>query len=145
MTLIKTVLDMTLINIPMNHTEREPEIYRVEPYVLAADIYGAEPYAGRGGWTWYTGAAGWMVRAAYVHLMGYRKRGNHAVIHALLPIEWEEISMTVRIGSARYTFTARRSCGSPLIDGQPMPPEGVHLIDDGQEHLAVFPPRTPGQ
>ncbi len=132
---------------PYTHSDTKEKalIYRVEPYVVAADIGSQPPHTGRGGWTWYTGAAGWMVRAAYVHLMGYRRRGNHAVIHALLPIEWEEISMTVRIGSARYTFTARRSCGSPLIDGQPMPPEGVHLIDDGQEHLAVFPPRTPGQ
>ena len=127
---------------PWTHsdTEEKADIYRVEPYVMAADIYSELPHAGRGGWTWYTGAAGWMLRAAYVHLMGYRRKGEYASLRALLPESWDEVSMAVRVGGATYTLTARRDCGSPLIDGKPMPPEGVRLTDDGREHFALFPP-----
>ena len=128
---------------PYTHADTEEDAlrYRVEPYVIAADICSEEPHAGRGGWTWYTGAAGWMVRAAYHHLMGLRRRGQYAVLRALLPSQWDEASLTLRVGSSLYTFAARRSCGSPQLDGSPMPPEGVFLTDDGKEHLAVFPPR----
>jgi len=128
---------------PYTHADTEEDAlrYRTEPYVIAADICSEEPHTGRGGWTWYTGAAGWMVRAAYHHLMGLRRRGSYAVMRALLPKEWDEISLTLRVGSSLYTFAARRSCGSPLLDGNPLPPEGVLLTDDGGKHLAVFPPR----
>ena len=128
---------------PYTHcdTEAQALVYRTEPYVVAADVYSEAPYAGRGGWTWYTGAAGWLVCAAYQHLMGFEKRGSYASLHALLPGEWDELSMTLRVGASLYTFTARRSCGSPLLDGEPLPPEGVLLIDDGRNHSAFFPPR----
>ncbi len=116
-------------------------LYRVEPYVIAADVCSEDPHTGRGGWTWYTGAAGWAVRAAYIHLMGLVRRGDTVTLRALLPKDWSEAAVTLRIGRSTYTLTARRSCGSPLIDGMPMPPEGVRLIDDGKNHLAVFPPR----
>ena len=128
--------------LPYTHsdTEEKARTYRVEPYVMAADVYSEPPHEGRGGWTWYTGAAGWMLQAAYLHLMGFRKRGEYAVLNALLPAGWDEAGVTVRAGQAVYTLTARRDCGSPLLDGQPMPPEGIRLIDDGKEHFAVFPP-----
>ncbi len=131
--------------LPSTHSDTQEKAlrYRVEPYVIAADIYGEPPHAGRGGWTWYTGAAGWMVRVAYVYLMGYRRRGQFASISALLPEGWDSVSMRVRVGASVYTFSARRDCGSPTLDGQPLPPEGVSLTDDGQSHTAIFPPRTP--
>ncbi len=129
--------------LPCSHSNTEEKAleYRVEPYVIAADIYGEPPHTGRGGWTWYTGAAGWMVRAAYVHLMGLSIRGKYAVLNALLPLSWDEASVTLRVGQSLYTLTARRSCGSALLDGAPLSPEGVALVDDGLNHQAVFPIR----
>lgn len=132
--------------LPSNHsnTPEAAEQYRVEPYVVAADIYGEAPHAGRGGWTWYTGAAGWMVRVAYVHLMGYRRQKNRVSLHALLPSEWEEASVCIRFGNARYTLIARRDCLAPTLDGNPIDASGIEMTDDGKEHIALFPPRLDG-
>ena len=130
--------------LPCTHsdTREKAELYRVEPYVIAADIYSEAPHTGRGGWTWYTGAAGWMVRVAYVHLMGWRRRGNHVTLNALLPSHWDEVSVHLRFGGAVYTLTARRGCLSPMLDGQPLADTELELIDDGKEHIALFPPRA---
>lgn len=132
--------------LPSNHsnTPEAAEQYRVEPYVVAADIYGEAPHAGRGGWTWYTGAAGWMVRVAYAHLMGYRRQKNRVSLHALLPSEWEEASVCIRFGTARYTLIARRDCLAPTLDGNPIDASGIEMTDDGKEHIALFPPRPNG-
>ncbi len=129
--------------LPCTHSDSEEKAltYRVEPYVIAADIYGEAPHIGRGGWTWYTGAAGWMVRAAYVHLMGLKIHGKYATLNALLPLTWDEAGVTLRVGQSTYILTAKRSCGSPLLDGAPLSPEGVALMDDGLVHQAVFPVR----
>ena len=130
--------------LPCTHsdTREKAELYRVEPYLIAADIYSEAPHTGRGGWTWYTGAAGWMVRVAYVHLMGWRRRGNHVTLNALLPSHWDEVSVHLRFGGAVYTLTARRGCLSPMLDGQPLADTELELIDDGKEHIALFPPRA---
>ncbi len=131
--------------LPSSHsdTEEKAERYRVEPYVSAGDVYSEGSLAGRGGWTWYTGSAAWLVRTAFFHLMGLKKRGEYATLSALLPKGWDEASVRLRAGQSVYTLTARRSCGSPLLDGRPLPPEGVRLVDDGQPHEAVFPCRRP--
>jgi len=70
-----------LVN-PINHarTPEEVERYKVEPYVVAADVYSVTPHVGRGGWTWYTGSAGWMYRAGVEGILGIRKEGAFLVV-----------------------------------------------------------------
>lgn len=119
--------------------------YRVEPYVAAGDVYGQPPLAGRGGWTWYTGAAGWMFRTALISLMGYQRRGDQVRLQALLPPQWQQAALRVRVGASRYTLWARRDVTQPQLDGQPLPGGWLTLADDGGEHQALFPLRQEGQ
>ncbi|MBE5766963.1 MAG: hypothetical protein E7335_07370 [Clostridiales bacterium] len=120
---------------PYSHSDspEKAEKYKVEPYAVAADIYAEEPHTGRGGWTWYTGAAGWMVRFAVFYLLGYERNGNRASIHALLPEGWKEVRVTVRVGNAHYELVSRRGAA----DREP-----VELIDDGRNHIALFPAKN---
>ena len=130
--------------LPASHgdTKEKEAIYRVEPYVMAADIYDGAPHAGRGGWTWYTGAAGWMLRAVRSGLCGLQWRGGAVSMSALLPECWESVSATIRAGAARYTLVSSRDCDRPRLDGEPIEDGFIRLIDDGAQHKAVFPART---
>ncbi len=119
--------------------------YRVEPYVAAGDVYSQPPLAGRGGWTWYTGAAGWLFRAALTGLMGYQRRGDQARLQALLPPQWQRAALRVRVGSSRYTLWACRDVIQPQLDGRPLPGGWITLTDDGGEHQALFPVRQEGR
>lgn len=116
--------------------------YRVEPYVAAADVYGEPPLEGRGGWTWYTGAAGWLYRVALTELMGYERRGDKARLRALLPPQWNEASVRIKVGRSHYTLTARREAAEPQLDGTPLAEGWITLEDDGKDHQAVFPARV---
>ncbi len=117
-----------LIN-PVNHAlDREAaERYRVEPYVLAADVYSVEPYAGRGGWTWYTGSSGWLYRAGLEAILGVQRKGEHLEIRCCLPPEWTEVSVLYRHGNARYDIDIAGEAGlgrvvvSCSVDDQPVP------------------------
>ncbi|WP_240474881.1 GH36-type glycosyl hydrolase domain-containing protein [Rheinheimera baltica] len=91
---------------PLNHalTPADVNRYQVEPYVVAADIYSVAPHIGRGGWSWYTGAAGWMYRTGIESLLGLTRHGNHIRLAPCLPADWPGFSATVNIGSSRYTI-----------------------------------------
>jgi len=130
--------------LPASHggTAEKESRYRVEPYVMAADVYDGAPHTGRGGWTWYTGAAAWLLRAAWVGLLGVRKRGDRVSMRALLPKEWNEVSVALRAGSALYTLTSSRGCADVLLDGEPCPDGAICLVDDGAQHRALFPARS---
>ncbi|HBM79965.1 MAG TPA: hypothetical protein DD426_03875, partial [Clostridiaceae bacterium] len=80
---------------PINHalTPMECFRYKVEPYVMAADVYAVEPHTGRGGWTWYTGAAGWMYRVCIEHMLGLKIRGGELIIDPCIPSFWNEFSI----------------------------------------------------
>ncbi|MBC7958244.1 MAG: glycosyl transferase, partial [Vallitaleaceae bacterium] len=84
-----------LIN-PINHarTNIELAIYKVEPYVMAADVYGCQPHIGRGGWTWYTGAAGWMYQAGLKNILGFTKEGLELIIDPCIPKRWSNFSIS---------------------------------------------------
>ncbi|MBZ0270122.1 glycosyl transferase [bacterium] len=89
---------LELLN-PIHHarTRKQVEKYQVEPYVLAADVYGTAPHIGRGGWTWYTGAAGWMIRVALESLLGFRiEDGNTIVLRPCIPHDWPEFRIEYR-------------------------------------------------
>src|SRR5207237_6199390 len=88
---------------PINHASTPAGIarYKVEPYVVAADVYAEPPHVGRGGWTWYTGSAGWMYRAGLESLLGFRLRGTRLVIAPCIPRVWPGFDMVFRCRSAR--------------------------------------------
>ena len=99
-----------LIN-PVNHARTAAEVatYKVEPYVVAADVYSVEPHVGRGGWTWYTGAAGVMYRAGLQAILGFEKRGNTLRITNTMPPSWKGFQIAMEFDQARYEFTVTRA------------------------------------
>ncbi|HIU34675.1 MAG TPA: hypothetical protein IAB02_08935 [Candidatus Pullichristensenella excrementigallinarum] len=129
---------------PIDHarTRQEADRYRVEPYVVAADIYAGNPYGGRGGWTWYTGAAGWYLRAILA-LLGYERRERCVRLNALMG-DWPEAEVAVRFGSAEYRLICRRDAKEVTLDGSRVPGEWIEMVDDAEQHTAVFPPRDDG-
>ena len=129
--------------LPLNHAadRRSADAYRVEPYVMAADVYTNEACAGRGGWTWYTGSASWMLQAIWM-LLGFERRGAKVRLHALLG-EWPEVSVELRFGSSRYRLVCWRDAQFVTLDGARIDGEWIEMVDDGRAHTAVFPPREP--
>ena len=113
--------------------------YRVEPYVVPADVY-AGIHAGRGGWTWYTGSASWLY-ICVLELLGFERCGAMVRLNAMLG-DWEEAAAVVRFGSAKYRLIARKSAEGITLDGAPASGDFIEMIDDGREHEAVFPPRS---
>ena len=130
-----------LIN-PVYHatTPAEVQHYKVEPYVVCADIYGAPPHTGRGGWTWYTGSAGWLYRVALEAILGVRPCGDMLRVEPCVPCRWPGYEVAYRHGSATYRIRVENPAGagrgvqSVLVDGQPVPGGVVPLRDDGREH-----------
>jgi cyclic beta-1,2-glucan synthetase len=116
--------------------------YKVEPYVVAADIYAEPPHARRGGWTWYTGAAGWMYRAGVEHLLGVTRRGSTLCFDPCIPPRWPGFRVRYRHGSANYEISVENPRGVARgvtlvdVDGVPIehPEQGVALRDDAQTH-----------
>jgi cellobiose phosphorylase len=119
---------MQMIN-PVHHTATPADvrIYRAEPYVVAADVYAVAPHTGRGGWTWYTGSAGWFYRLIVESLLGIRLEVDHLIIAPCLPSGWQPF--TVRY---RYRETYFRVTVLPDQDGETA--ATVPLVDDRQEH-----------
>ncbi|MDX0014277.1 protein ndvB [Sinorhizobium meliloti] len=104
---------------PVSHalSQVDAEHYRVEPYVVAADIYGEGALAGRGGWTWYTGSAGWLYRAGVEGILGIRKRGDKLLIRPVLPSEWPGYSAEVRVNGTTHRISVSRDSksGEPVV------------------------------
>ena len=98
---------------PINHsrTRSDAHRYKVEPYVVAADIYASAPHAGRGGWTWYTGSAGWMQRAGVENILGLRIRGVFLHLEPCIPKSWASYEMTFHRQSAHYEIVVDNSAG----------------------------------
>jgi cyclic beta-1,2-glucan synthetase len=89
---------------PVNHARTSTEVdrYKVEPYVVAADVYSMAPHTGRGGWTWYTGSAGWMYRAGVEGILGICREGDFLVVNPCIPDTWPGFEAIVTIHSTRY-------------------------------------------
>ena len=123
---------------PVNHArdKESAETYRVEPYAVAADIYSEGDRAGRGGWTWYTGSAGWLYRAGVEAILGIRRQGEELHVEPCLPPEWPGFTATMRFGAATYTITVERGEPSASIDGQPasLP---IKIAADGEHTLHI--------
>ena len=131
----------SLLN-PINHATTRAGVhrYRVEPYVAAADVYSEPPHVGRGGWTWYTGAAGWMYRAGVEWILGFRLRGTRLVIDPCVPRAWDAFEITFRYHSSRYEIRVSNPDGvnrgvvELQVDGAAVSPDQIELIDDGATH-----------
>jgi cellobiose phosphorylase len=112
----------------------------VEPYVVCADIYGAPPHVGRGGWTWYTGAAGWLYRVAVEAIIGLRVRGESLSIDPSVAAAWPGFEIAYRRGSTNYQVRVDNSSGtgrgvrSVTVDGKPADGLAIPLHDDGRTH-----------
>ncbi len=130
------LLDM--IN-PLNHgsTAGQVAIYKAEPYVVAADVYSMPPHTGRGGWTWYTGAAGWMYRLIVESLLGLKLDVDKLRIEPCIPADWKSYQMHYRYRETFYNITVTRTETVPsvTVDGLVQSDGTVHLIDDQKEHL----------
>lgn len=131
---------LTMIN-PVNHATSPEEVaeYKVEPYVVAADVYAIAPHTGRGGWTWYTGAAGWMYRLILEYLLGLKREGDKLNFAPCLPPEWDGFSVRYRYKTSTYNIDLRRSRKEKqeicvIIDGKEQENKTVLLVDDGSEH-----------
>lgn len=130
---------------PINHG-RTPEAvatYKVEPYVVAADVYACPPHTGRGGWTWYTGSAGWMYRLVVESLLGLTLHVDRLRFAPCLPPAWNGFSLRYRYGNTLYDIEVRQTggassgtahAGGVTLDGVEQPESSVPLHDDGRRH-----------
>ncbi|MBK5257455.1 MAG: hypothetical protein JJE39_15625 [Vicinamibacteria bacterium] len=133
----------SLLN-PIHHARTPAGVcrYTVEPYVMCADVYSEPDHVGRGGWTWYTGSAGWMYRAGLEWILGFRLRGKTLVIDPCVPKAWPSFEIAFRYHSARYAISVlnpngvSRGVARILLDGKVMQlsDPSVPLSDDGADH-----------
>ena len=127
---------------PVNHARHASDAarYRLEPYVMAGDVYNHPDHRGRGGWSWYTGSAGWMYRAAIESLLGLRRAGATFAVDPCIPSAWPEYEIVWRFGEARYDIRVtnpERRCRGVIratLDGVVVDHRAIGLVDDGQVH-----------
>ena len=131
-----------LIN-PVRHADGATAagIYKAEPYVVAADVYAVPPHTGRGGWTWYTGSAGWMYRLIVESLLGVRLEGGQQLrIEPVLPPDWKPFTIHYRYRETRYTIAvqpAENGESTLAVDGVEQEDGIIRLVDDRQDHAVL--------
>jgi cellobiose phosphorylase len=130
----------SLIN-PIAHgaSPEQMQIYKVEPYVVAADVYAASPHIGRGGWTWYTGSSGWMYRLITESLLGLQLQVDVLRFTPCLPPHWQTFKIHYRYHETFYNITVRNAGGGKFVhrvraDGVEQPDKAVRLFDDRKKH-----------
>ncbi len=133
----------SLLN-PINHalSPQETNRYKVEPYVVAADVYSVAPHVGRGGWTWYTGSAAWMYRSGIEGILGIRREGEFLIVDPCVPSTWPGFAAVVRIGTTHYDIRIDNSMGrqsgewSAVLDDTPLQcsTTRVRVPLDGRKH-----------
>ena len=128
------------------HQADSPEkaaVYRVEPYVICADVYSAPPFVRRGGWTWYTGSAAWMYRLGVEAILGLRKIGNTLNIHPVIPPNWDGFEIHYQFGESVYHIRVdnpehvAQKVKHTLLDGQPLNEPSIPLVDDRAKHRVI--------
>lgn len=130
----------SLIN-PIAHgtAPEHMQVYKVEPYVMAADVYAASPHTGRGGWTWYTGSSGWMYRFITESLLGVQLQTDTLRFTPCLPPQWQAFKINYRYRETFYHITVRNAGGGKsvnrvVLDGKEQPDKTARLIDDRNKH-----------
>jgi len=131
---------LAMIN-PVNHAQSPEGVatYKVEPYVVAADVYAVSPHIGRGGWTWYTGSAGWMYRLIVESLLGLKLEVDKLRVAPCLPADWKGFTLHYRYRETVYHITVLQTCAgngemSVTVDGVERQDKVIPLVDDRQEH-----------
>jgi cellobiose phosphorylase len=134
---------INLIN-PIAHgsTEEQTAMYKAEPYVMAADVYGVEPHTGRGGWTWYTGSAGWMYQLILESFLGLRREGDKIWFEPCVPIEWPSFTVRYKFIDTWYNITvyqnAAKSNATMTVDGVEASEDKITLVNDHTKHDIVI-------
>jgi cyclic beta-1,2-glucan synthetase len=127
---------------PINHTRTPGDVqrYRTEPYVLDGDVYARPPHAGRGGWSWYTGSAGWLYRAGLESILGLRRRGDTFSIEPCIPSSWDRYSIHWKIEETTYSIEVTNPdrlwtgvLGAEL-DGEKVDHHAIPIVNDGKTH-----------
>ena len=127
---------------PINHTRTPADVerYRVEPYVVAADVYSHPQHLGRGGWTWYTGSSAWMYRLGLESILGLTRRGDTFAIAPCIPRSWPGFTVRWRHGGSKYVIEvtnperSTRGVATAELDGVLVAADAIPLVDDGSEH-----------
>lgn len=127
----------SMIN-PINHARNLEDAfkYKVEPYVIAADIYGVEPHVGRGGWSWYTGSASWMYRAALENLLGFKLINGMIKLNPCIPEEWDGFELIYRRGKTIYEIKVKNNQEKFLLvmNGTELKGAEIPLLNDEKTH-----------
>jgi cyclic beta-1,2-glucan synthetase len=128
---------------PISSTARRADLdrYKGEPYAVGADVYAEPPHVGRSGWTWYTGAAGWLYRAGLERILGFQKHGSALRIDPCIPRAWKRFGIAYRYGSSTYRIEVEnpdgvcRGIARITLDDEAREDEAlIPLVDDGCEH-----------
>jgi len=130
---------------PINHTRTHADVerYQAEPYVVAADVYTHAPHIGRGGWTWYTGSAAWMHRLGLESILGLSRAGASFSVAPCVSASWGRFTLNWRHGSSLYAIVVEnpgrrnRGVAHASLDGTPVDPCAIPLVDDGATHRVV--------
>jgi len=128
---------------PVNHTRTPADVerYKVEPYVVAADVYAHPLHPGRGGWTWYTGSAAWMYRAGLEAILGLERRGGSLSLNPCIPSAWPAFTIVLRHGKSRYEITVENpehkctGISEVELDGVAVDAASIPWSDDGGSHF----------
>jgi cyclic beta-1,2-glucan synthetase len=132
---------------PINKTNTRAGLrrYKVEPYAVAADIYSMPPHVGRGGWTWYTGSAGWIYRAGLESILGFQLQGEHLLMNPCIPKEWPNFSISFKYRTSRYDIAVanpsavssgvvRTIVDGAVLNGPSTIGVRISLVNDGATH-----------
>jgi cyclic beta-1,2-glucan synthetase len=131
---------------PIHHADSAEGVqkYKVEPYVVAADVYGVPPHVGRGGWTWYTGSAAWLYRAGLETILGFRLEGDHLRVDPCIPASWSSFEIVYHRGSAVYQIRVENPHGvergvkGVTVDGRASEDSRIPLTADGGMHEVLI-------
>jgi len=124
-------------------TEEKAAHYRVEPYVICADIYSKAPFVRRGGWTWYTGSAAWMYRLGLEAILGFTKKGDALSIEPVIPPSWDGFTIRYQWGESLYLIEitnpehVAHGVRQVTLDGHTLIDRSIPLVNDKQEHRVV--------
>jgi len=130
---------LNMIN-PINHgrTPEEVKVYKAEPYVMAADVYGVDPHTGRGGWTWYTGSAGWMYQLILESFLGLKREGDWLGFEPCIPEDWKSFKINYRFKETNYHITLHQTSQADeveiSVDGNKQTEKLLKLVNDQTDH-----------